>query len=92
MRIAPSPIVALNRAIAIGQRDGPDRGIEAIHAIADPARLKRYPFYPAAIGEMERRRGNLGAARRQFSSAAALARSGVERRFLERRVRECTPA
>ena len=91
MDIEPSPVVALNRAIAIGQRDGADRGLEALRAIADPDRLRRYPFYPAAMGELEFRRGNLNAARRHFSSAAALARNRVERRFLERRVRECAP-
>jgi len=89
MAIAPSPVVALNRAIAIGQRDGPERGLEALGAIADSDRLRRYPFYPAAIGELELRRGNRDAARRQFSKAAGLARNRVERRFLEKRVREC---
>jgi RNA polymerase sigma-70 factor (ECF subfamily) len=90
MAIAPSPVVALNRAIAIGQRDGPESGLQAIHAIANPDRLRRYPFYPAAMGELELRRGNIAAAKRHFSSAAALARSGGERRFLQRRVRDCT--
>jgi RNA polymerase sigma-70 factor (ECF subfamily) len=89
MTIAPSPVVALNRAIAIGQRDGPACGLEAVRAIADADRLATYPFYPAAIGELEFRRGNLDVAREHFASAAALARNAVERRFLERRVREC---
>ena len=89
MSIAPSPIVALNRAIAVGQRDGPDEGIRSLHGIADVERLCRYPFYPAAIAEFERRRGNLDVARDQFSAAASLARSPVERRYLEARIREC---
>jgi len=92
MGIAPSPIVALNRAIAIGQRDGPEKGLESIHAIADRDRLRRYPFYPAAIAELELRQGNLAAAEQYFSAAATLARSGAERRFLERRVREVSEA
>ena len=91
MDIEPSPVVALNRAIAIGQRDGADRGLEALRAIGDADRLARYPFYPAAMGELEFRRGNLSAASRHFSSAAALARSSSERRFFEKRARECTP-
>ena len=91
MDIEPSPVVALNRAIAIGQRDGADRGLEVLRAIGDADRLARYPFYPAALGELEFRRGNLTEAERYFSSAAALARSGSERRFLEKRARECTP-
>jgi predicted RNA polymerase sigma factor len=88
MDIAPSPIVALNRAIAIGQRDGPEQGLESIREIADVDRLRRYPFYPAAMGELELRRGNVAAANRHFAAAAALARGRAERRFLERRVRE----
>jgi RNA polymerase sigma-70 factor (ECF subfamily) len=78
-------------AIAVGQRDGADRGLEALRAIGDADRLAHYPFYPAAMGELESRRGTLAAARRHFSAAAALARSGSERRFLEKRARECAP-
>ena len=89
MTIAPSPVVALNRAIAIAQRDGAERGIEALHAIDDRDRLSRYPFYPAAMGELELRRGNRDAAREHFSAALALARNPTERRFLEKRVRAC---
>ena len=92
MDIAPSPIVALNRAIAIGQRDGPARGLESLRAISDQERLRSYPFYPAALGELEWRRGNLTTARQHFSTAATLARNDVERRFLERRVQECGDA
>jgi RNA polymerase sigma-70 factor (ECF subfamily) len=88
MAIAPSPIVALNRAIAIGQRDGPEHGLASIASITDVDRLRHYPFYPAAIGELELRRGNLNAAEHHFCAAAALARSGAERRFLEKRVRD----
>jgi RNA polymerase sigma factor (sigma-70 family) len=92
LAIAPSPIVALNRAIAVGQRDGPDAGIEAVDAISDLARLRRYPFYPAALGELELRRANIDAARRHFSDAVRLARNDVERRFLEKRIRHCDNA
>lgn len=89
MAIAPSPVVALNRAIALAQRDGPDRGIEALRAIAGRDRLDRYPFYPAALGELELRRGNAAAARGHFTAALALARNAEERRFLEKRVAAC---
>ena len=93
MDVAPSPVVALNRAIAIGQADGPGLGLEALCAIPDADRLRKYPFYPAARGELEFRRGNLDAAREQFACAAALARTPAERRFLERRQGEClTPS
>jgi len=89
MAVAASPVVALNRAVAIGQRDGPDEGLEALRTISDPGRLRHYPFYSAAIGELELKRGDLNAARRHFSIAVALARNPVERRYLEKRVRAC---
>jgi predicted RNA polymerase sigma factor len=89
MTLAPSPVVALNRAIAVGQRDGPERGMEELHAIGDRERLNRYPFYPAAMGDLELRCGNRDAARSHFSAALALARNPTERRFLEKRVLSC---
>ncbi len=85
LRIAPSAVVELNRAIAIAQRDGPDAGLDAIARIADRERLEAYPFLPAALGELERRRGNDAESRRHFARALSLARSDAERRFLERR-------
>ena len=90
MAIAPSPIVGLNRAIAIGQRDGPKCGLAALRAIADRERLQHYPFYAAALGELELRCGNVTTARDHFSTAATLARNDAERRFLEKRIRDLT--
>jgi len=90
LAIEPSPVIALNRAIAIAQRDGPDRGLEAMDAIADRDRLDAYPFYRAALGELEMRRGRLDAARDHFTAALPLARNPTERRFLEKRLRACS--
>jgi RNA polymerase sigma-70 factor (ECF subfamily) len=89
MGVAPSPVVALNRAIAIGQRDGPEAGLTELHAIVDRDRLSGYPFYPAAMGELECRRGDHERARTHFEAALALARNAAERRFLEARARSC---
>jgi RNA polymerase sigma factor (sigma-70 family) len=89
IKIRPSPIIALNRAIAIGQSEGPERGLEEIGAIADPDRLAAYPFYSAALGEFEFRRGRHEAARKHFQAALALARNPMERRFLDQRVSAC---
>lgn len=83
MRTAPTPVVALNRAIAISYRDGPQAGIAEIRAIAENERLASYPFYSAALGELEMRSGNVDEARRQFEAAVGLARNAPERRFLE---------
>jgi predicted RNA polymerase sigma factor len=90
--ICPSPIVALNRAIAIAQRDGPERGLKELDAIEDRDRLAEYPFYSAALGELELRRGRRETARDHFRSALALARNPMERRFLEKRVCACEQA
>jgi RNA polymerase sigma-70 factor (ECF subfamily) len=92
MAVAPSPVVALNRAIAVGQRDGADAGLAALAAIADRERLAAYPFYPAAAGELELRRGNRGGARVHFMAALALARNDAERRFLGKRLQLCSDA
>lgn len=89
MTLSPSPVVALNRAIAIAQLRGPVRGIEAICAIVDRERLAAYPFYPAALGELEYRLGHHDAARAHFADALALARNPVERKFLEGRMDAC---
>ncbi|TLY51862.1 MAG: sigma factor, ECF subfamily protein [Gammaproteobacteria bacterium] len=89
MAIRPSPVVALNRAIAIAQRDGPGRGLEEIRAIEGRDRLSAYPFYHAALGELEFRSGEYEAAREHFRAAISLARSSMEHRFLEQRVCAC---
>jgi RNA polymerase sigma factor (sigma-70 family) len=91
MTINPSPIVALNRCIAIAQRDGAERGLEEIGAIEDRDRLAAYPFYFAALGELELRRGSHDAARKHFGSALAFARNPMERRFLGQRITACAP-
>jgi predicted RNA polymerase sigma factor len=89
MTIEPSPVVALNRAIAVAQHEGSERGLDEIGAIVNRDRLAGYPFYPAALGELELRRGSLKTAREHFRAALALARNPMERRFLEQRVNAC---
>ena len=89
MAIRPSPIVALNRAIAVAQSEGPARGLEEIGSIAGRERLATYPFYPAAIGELELRLGRWESAQESFRSALELARNPDERRFLETRIAAC---
>lgn len=92
LALRPSPVIALNRAIAVGQLQGPDRGLEEIGAIAERERLRKYPFYFAALGEFHLRSGSLVAAREQFQEALASARNSTERRFLEARIRACDTA
>jgi RNA polymerase sigma factor (sigma-70 family) len=86
MVIRPSPVIALNRAIAIAQRDGPQRGLEEIRAIANLDRLASYPFYHATLGECELQRGQHEIAQDHFRKALALARNPTERRFFQKRL------
>jgi RNA polymerase sigma factor (sigma-70 family) len=89
MAIRPSPVVALNRAIAIAQQEGPESGLKAIEAIENRERLAEYPFFPAALGELELRAGRPASARRHFREAVRLARNPAERRFLQQREIAC---
>jgi RNA polymerase sigma factor (sigma-70 family) len=89
LAIHPTPIVALNRAIAVGQLYGPDRGLEEIARIENRDRLKDYPFYFAALGELEICRGKYAIAREHFAAALVLARNPAERRFTEGRLTAC---
>ncbi len=82
----PSPVVALNRAIAIGMRDGPERGIAELKAIGDHPRLDAYHLLPAAFGDFYERSGNRRRARDYYRRAETLARTAAERRFLARRL------
>jgi RNA polymerase sigma factor (sigma-70 family) len=86
LKIRPTPVVALNRAIAIAQLEGPQRGLWEISAITGQERLSEYPFYFAARAELEFRMGNRDEAREQFRAALALARNPMERKFLEQRL------
>jgi RNA polymerase sigma-70 factor (ECF subfamily) len=89
MTIRPSPIVALNRAIAVGQRDGPESGLAELQAISDSERLMSYPFYYAALGEAELQIGRRAAAQEHFRMALGLARNPMERKFFEQRAAAC---
>jgi predicted RNA polymerase sigma factor len=91
LKVRPSPVVALGRAVAIAERDGPDRGLEEIRAMVDGDRLAAYPFYPAALGELELRCGRHERAAEHFRDAVTLARSPMERRFFEQRLNASQP-
>ena len=88
MTIRPSPVVALNRAIAIAQFEGAERGLVEIANIAEVERLAEYPFYFGALGELEHQRGKGNVARTHFLTASARARNPLERQFFERRANE----
>ena len=92
INLRPSPIVALNRAIAIGQRDGPEHGLKALRAIVDSDRLAKYPFYHAAFAESELQAGSHKIAIGYFRDALQFARNPMERQFFEERIGICSAA
>lgn len=85
----PTPVVALGRAIARAQVDGPARGIDAILAIPGRERLEDYPFYWAALGDLSLRAGDRRRALGWFQRGNKAARNDAERAMFARRVLEC---
>jgi RNA polymerase sigma-70 factor (ECF subfamily) len=88
-RFKSTPIVALNRAVAVGKALGPEEGLAALNKMPDSTKLRDYPFYPAAQGEFHLLAGQLTEARKQFEKALKLARSQSEANFFERKLAAC---
>ena len=86
LELLPSPVVALNRAIAIGRVRGPEEGLRELGRIRGGRRLKNYPFLEAAAGDLHQRAGRTREARAHFGRAVALARNESERKVLESRL------
>jgi RNA polymerase sigma-70 factor (ECF subfamily) len=85
-RAAPSPVIELNRAVAVAMRDGPRAGLELIDAILERGDLVKYHLAHSARAELCRRLGRVAEARAAYEQALALARQEPERRFLQRRL------
>ena len=88
-RLRPTPVVALNRAIAVGMAEGPEAGLRAIAAIEDRERLERYLFLPAAIAEFELRAGRPRSAGEHLRAAERLARNPAEKALVLRKLAAC---
>ena len=86
LRIEPTPVIALNRAVAVAMRDGPEAGLALIEPLL--AALPGYHAAPAAAADLCRRAGRLAEAKAHYRAAAELARQEPERRFLLRRLAE----
>jgi RNA polymerase sigma factor (sigma-70 family) len=84
--LTPSPIIALQRAIAVGRAQGARAGLRALEVLVGNDRLRNDPVLAAAIGELEAQRGNVRAARESYHRALELAGTAPERRFLEERL------
>ena len=88
-QLKPSPIVALNRAVALGNAVGPEQGLVELRKILDVAKLQDYPFYPAAQGEFHLLAGRPAEAGKHFEEATKLARGRSETKFFERKLEVC---
>lgn len=88
LRIEPSPVVALNQAVAVAMRDGPEAGLGLIDDILATGDLADYHLAHAARADLCRRLGRKAEARESYEQALALAKQEPERRFLQQRLRE----
>ena len=88
LRVERSPVVALNRAVAVAMRDGPAAGLALVDALAAQGELKEYRLLHAARADLCRRLGRRDEAKQAYERALALTRQEPERRFLEQRIRE----
>lgn len=86
LALTPSPVIALQRAIAVGRAQGTRAGLRALQGLVGNDRLEDDPVLAAAIGELEAQRGDVRAARTAYRRALELAGTAPERRFLEERL------
>ncbi len=89
LTMKPSPIAAMNRAVAVARVHGPSAGVEALDAITDRSKLESYHLFHAIRGTFAAELGNLPAALTHFRQAGNLASLPAERDFIARRIREC---
>jgi RNA polymerase sigma-70 factor (ECF subfamily) len=88
LRVEPSPVIELNRAVAVAMRDGPEAGLLIVDAILARGDLNDYRLAHAARADLCRRLGRKAQARESYQRALSLTRTGPERRFIERRLVE----
>ena len=85
-RLDSSPVIALNRAVAVAMRDGPAAGLTLLRQLADAPELRNYHLFHAATADLHQRVGDICTAREAFRRAISLTRQEPERRFLQRRL------
>jgi RNA polymerase sigma factor (sigma-70 family) len=86
LRLTPSPIVALNRAVALAELRGPEVGRDVLRALIHDAKVSKYPFFWGALADLEERAGQTTEARRLYKRAIGLTRSRAERVSYERKL------
>ena len=87
--IAPSPVVELNRAVAVGMASGPAAGLQLVDALLDDPALRGYHLLPSVRGGLLKKLGRFDEARAEFETAASMTRNARERDLLLQRAREC---
>jgi RNA polymerase sigma-70 factor (ECF subfamily) len=87
-QLYPSPVVELNRAVAVAMRDGPSKGLQLVDTLLEHGQLKNYHLAHAARADLCRRLGQTDAAREAYQQALTLVKQEPERRFLEKRLQE----
>src|SRR5204862_2798862 len=90
-QLAPSPVVELNRAVAVAMAFGPAAGLELVDELTSEPSLKDYHLLPSVRGDLLARLGRLAEARTEFERAAALTRNARERALLLARAAACAP-
>jgi len=90
-RLAPSPVVELNRAVAVGMASGPEAGLELVDALISEPALASYHLLPSVRGDFLVKLGRLGEARGEFERAAGLTRNARERELMLERAAACAP-
>jgi predicted RNA polymerase sigma factor len=91
-RVAGSPVVELNRAVAVGMAFGPERGLRVVDALVADGSLHRYHLLPSVRGDLLARLKRSDEARAEFERAAAMTNNARERELLLARARQCTAA
>lgn len=86
LKLNPSPVVELNRAVVIGELNGPAACIEAIHSISQISSLKKYYLLPATLGEMHRQLKDHETANKYFEEAIGLTQSLSEKKLLQQKI------
>jgi RNA polymerase sigma-70 factor (ECF subfamily) len=89
VQLAPSPVVELNRAVAVAMAEGPAAGLAIVDALRDEPRLRDYHLLPATRGDLLRRLGAFDEARQEYERALRLTLNASERDFFARRIAEC---
>jgi RNA polymerase sigma-70 factor, ECF subfamily len=91
LELAPSPVVELNRAVAVGMAFGPEMGLELVDTLSASGVLKNYHLLPSVRGDLLAKLKRFDEARREFKHAASLTRNARERELLLERANNCPP-